>query len=96
MTQNLKAGDLALVISGGFSGQVVELVRFVEPGEMVVSPAGKMYEFRPAAGIGGWLCNCGLEKVVKHEKNLMPLRGSGVQTLKLDRGEICYLFKVPA
>lgn len=75
MTSNFKPGDLALVIAGGFLGQAVELIRFIQPGETVVSPTGKIYEFRPKAGVGGWLCSSDAEMVVKHEKNLMPLRG---------------------
>eukprot|EP01133_Synstelium_polycarpum_P006199 gene6199-7180_t len=45
-------GDLALVISGGYLGETAELVRFVMPGDLIVSPTtGKVYEFRPAAGL---------------------------------------------
>lgn len=76
MTYNFKPGDLALVISGGYMGETAELVRFVLPGEVVVSPVtGKKYQFRPAAGIGGWMCRFRGEWAIKHEKNLMPLRG---------------------
>jgi len=71
-----KPGDLALVVSGGFMGETAELIRFVLPGDVVVSPtSGKKYQFRPAAGIGGWLCKFRSEWAIKHEKNLMPLRG---------------------
>lgn len=71
-----KPGDLALVISGGKLGETAELVRFVEPGDLVVSPTtGKEYQFRPAAGVGGWLCCFRDCMAIKHEKNLMPLRG---------------------
>jgi len=76
MSHNFKPGDLALVISGGFLGETAELLRFVLPGEEVVSPSsGKIYVFRPAAGVGGWLCRFRSEWAIKHEKNLMPLRG---------------------
>lgn len=76
MSHNFKPGDLALVISGGRMGETAELVRFVLPGDVVVSPAaGKVYEFRPAAGVGGWLCKFSFMHAIKHEKNLMPLRG---------------------
>ncbi|WP_440064825.1 hypothetical protein ACTAB2_05600 [Pseudomonas syringae] len=75
MSNQFKPGDLALVIAGGFLGQALELIRFVQPGETVVSPTGKIYEFRPKAGIGGWLCASDSEMVIKHEKNLIPLRG---------------------
>lgn len=75
MSHQFKPGDLALVIAGGFLGQAVELIRFIQPGETVVSPAGKIYEFRPKAGVGGWLCSSDAEMVVKHAKNLMPMRG---------------------
>lgn len=71
-----KAGDLALVISGGFLGQVIVLERFVSPGDEIISrTTGKLYQFRPAAGVGGWLCAYSEGQVIKHEKNLMPLRG---------------------
>lgn len=76
MSHNFKPGDLALVIAGGHLGEVAELVRFVLPGEVVVSPTtGKEYQFRPAAGIGGWLCGFKYMHAIKHEHNLMPLRG---------------------
>lgn len=75
MSHQFKPGDLALVIAGGFLGRAVELIRFVLPGETVVSPTGKIYEFRPKAGVGGWLCASDAEMVIKHEKNLMPLHG---------------------
>jgi hypothetical protein len=76
MSHLFKPGDLALVISGGFMGETAELIRFVLPGEVVVSPGtGKKYQFRPAAGIGGWMCRFREEWAIKHEKNLMPLRG---------------------
>ena len=76
MSHNFKPDDLALVISGGYLGETAELVRFVMPGDLIVSPTtGKVYEFRPAAGVGGWLCKFRCMHAVKHEKNLMPLRG---------------------
>ncbi|BBP76502.1 hypothetical protein PHLH7_26060 [Pseudomonas sp. Ost2] len=76
MSHNFKPGDLALVISGGCLGETAELVRFVMPGDLIVSPTtGKLYEFRPTAGVGGWLCKFACMHAVKHEKNLMPLRG---------------------
>jgi hypothetical protein len=76
MSHQFKPGDLALVISGGYMGETAELIRFVVPGEVVESPtSGKKYQFRPAAGIGGWLCSFRAEWAIKHEKNLMPLRG---------------------
>lgn len=76
MSHNFKPGDLALVISGGYLGETAELVRFVMPGDLIVSPTtGKVYEFRPAARVGGWLCKFRCSHAVKHEKNLMPLRG---------------------
>lgn len=76
MSHNFKPGDLALVISGGKLGETAELIRFVMPGDVVISPtSGKEYEFRPAAGVGGWLCSFRDCQAVKHEKNLMPLRG---------------------
>ena len=76
MSHNFKSGDLALVISGGYLGETAELMRFVMPGDVIVSPTtGKVYEFRPAAGVGGWLCKFRSMHAVKHEKNLMPLRG---------------------
>lgn len=78
MSHQFKPGDLALVIAGRFLGQAVELIRFVQPGERVVSPTGKIYEFRPKAGVGGWLCASDSAMVIKHEKNLMPLRGDFV------------------
>lgn len=76
MTNNFKPGDLALVISGGLLGQAVLLERFVSPGDEIISrTTGKLYQFRPAAGVGGWLCAYNEGQVIKHEKNLMPLRG---------------------
>lgn len=76
MSNQFKPGDLALVISGGYLGETAELVRFVLPGDVIVSPTtGKVYEFRPAAGVGGWLCKFRYMHAIKHEKNLMPLRG---------------------
>lgn len=80
MNNQFKPGDLALVISGGKLGETAELVRFVLPGDVVIShTTGKEYEFRPAAGIGGWLCIFRDCQAVKHEKNLMPLRGEREQ-----------------
>lgn len=71
-----KPGDLALVVSGGKLGEMAELIRFVQPGDIVVSPTtGKEYQFRPDAGVGGWLCGFRDCQAVKHEKNLMPLKG---------------------
>ena len=76
MTNNFKPGDLALVIAGGHSGETAELIRYVEPGDVVVSPtSGKSYQFRPSAGVGGWLCSFRDCLAIKHEMNLMPLRG---------------------
>jgi hypothetical protein len=76
MSHNFKPGDLALVISGGYMGETAELMHFVMPNEVVVSPtSGKKYQFRPLAGIGGWMCRFRGEWAIKHEKNLMPLRG---------------------
>ncbi len=76
MSHQFKSGDLALVISGGYLGETAELVRFVLPDEVVVSPrTGKKYQFRPAAGIGGWMCSFRDEWAIKYEKILMPLRG---------------------
>ncbi|WP_426125208.1 hypothetical protein [Pseudomonas sp. PSPC2-3] len=76
MNHNFKPGDLALVISGGYMGQTAELMHFVMPNEVVVSPvSGKKYQFRPSAGIGGWMCRFRDEWAIKHEKNLIPLRG---------------------
>lgn len=76
MSHNFKPGDLALVISGGKLGETAELVRFVMPGDLIISATtGKVYEFRPASKVGGWLCNFRDCQAVKHEKNLMPLRG---------------------
>lgn len=76
MSHNFKPGDLALVIAGGHLGETAEIIRFVQPGEVVVSPSsGRKYQFRPAAGIGGWLCSFKDCQAIKHEKNLMPLRG---------------------
>lgn len=81
MSHQFKPGDLALVIAGGYMGFTAELVRFVLPGEVVVSPvSGKKYQFRPAAGIGGWMCRFRDEWAIKHEKNLMPLRGDFAPT----------------
>lgn len=75
MSHNFKPGDLALVISGGKLGETAELVRFVMPGDLISSTTGKVYEFRSASKVGGWLCNFRDCQAVKHEKNLMPLRG---------------------
>ena len=76
MDNQFKAGDLALVIAGGHLGETAELIRYVQPGEVVVSPtSGKEYQFRPSAGVGGWLCIFSDFLAIKHEKNLMPLRG---------------------
>lgn len=76
MSHQFKPGDLALVIAGGHLGETAEIIRFVQPGEVVVSPtSGKTYQFRPAAGVGGWLCSFKDCLAIKHEKNLMPLRG---------------------
>lgn len=75
MNNQFKAGDLALVIGGGFMGQVAELVDWVKPGDIVTGPTGKQYVYTPAAGCCGWLCRFGDEMAVKYEKYLMPLRG---------------------
>jgi hypothetical protein len=76
VSHQFKPGDVALVVSGEYLGEIADLVRFVMPGDMVVSPTtGKVYEFRPSAGVGGWLCKFRCSHAVKHEKNLMPLRG---------------------
>lgn len=91
MGHQFKPGDLALVISGGYLGETAELVRFVMPGELIVSPTtGKVYEFRPAEGVGGWLCKFRFMHAVKHEKNLMPLRGDfAPEMLKSQESEQC-------
>lgn len=71
-----KAGDLALCLSGAMLGQAVELIRFVEPGDVVKSIDGKRaYVFRPTLEIGGWHVAAGDDSSVVHEKNLMPLKG---------------------
>jgi hypothetical protein len=76
MNNQFKPGDLALVIAGGHVGETASLIRFVEPGEVLVSPTtGKEYQFRPTLGVGGWLCKFRDFHAIKHEKNLMPLRG---------------------
>lgn len=76
MDHQFKPGDLALVIAGGLLGHSVVLERFLLPGDEVVSSStGKHYQFRPVAGTGGWLCAYSHGQVIKHEKNLMPLRG---------------------
>jgi len=81
MSHQFKAGDFALVISGGYLGETAELLHFVVPNEVVVSPtSGKKYQFRPAAGVGGWMCRFRNEWAIKHEKNLMPLRGDFAPT----------------
>ncbi|HEK3311051.1 TPA: hypothetical protein VDU70_002201 [Pseudomonas aeruginosa] len=71
-----KAGDLALSLSGPLMGQAVELIRFVNPGDIVTSIDGqRSYVFCPSEGIGGWHVAVGNESVVQYEKHLMPLRG---------------------
>lgn len=72
-----KAGDLALCLGGFLMGQAVELIRFVEPGDVVKSIGGRRsYVFRPSLGIGGWHVASGMSSCVAHEKDLMPLRGN--------------------
>lgn len=87
MNKNLKSGDLALVIAGGFSGQIVELIRLVMPGEVVASPTGKLYQFRPALSFEGWLCQYGSGLVMKHERNLMLLGDSATDLIQ--EQELC-------
>ncbi|ENM5223825.1 hypothetical protein AB7124_004967 [Pseudomonas aeruginosa] len=71
-----KAGDLALSLSGPFMGQAVELIRFVNPGDIVTSIDGqRSCVFCPSEGIGGWHVAAGNQSAVMYEKHLMPLRG---------------------
>ncbi|MFJ4055792.1 hypothetical protein ACIPZC_20385 [Pseudomonas sp. NPDC089743] len=106
MTQNLKAGDLAL-ITGAFSvteniGRSVELVEFVPPFCSVFCQDG----YFDADAPGLWIVtgndlvrNAEGGKVISNlagcdPQHLRPLRGDEVP--QLDAEEMCHLFKVPA
>lgn len=108
MSQNLKAGDLAL-ITGAFSvteniGRAVQLVEFVPPFGSVFHQDG----YFDADAPGLWIVtaddlvrNAEGGKVVSNlagcdPQHLRPIRGGEVPTPKLEVEEFCHLFRVPA
>lgn len=70
-----KEGDIALVIGGNaFLGSQVEVLRWLTPGDELVHE-GAPYVYTPKTGRSAWMVSCGARFGVKHESNLMPLRG---------------------
>ncbi|MFS0827616.1 hypothetical protein [Pseudomonas phoenicis] len=96
MSQNFKAGDLALTLVFDTEirqGSQVELVERIQKGQMLVGKKGQM-----KAPTAGWYVAhpAARQKVAYGESELMPLRGDGVPLPELDMQENCFLFDVPA
>ncbi|MDP9528517.1 hypothetical protein [Pseudomonas protegens] len=75
MSHQFKPGDSALVIGGNaFLGSQVEISRRLNPGSEF-DHQGSQYKYTPKTGRSGWMVICGEQWGVKHESQLMPLRG---------------------
>ncbi|PZW76621.1 hypothetical protein DFS21_11073 [Pseudomonas sp. 2848] len=96
MSQNLQSGDLALTLVFDTEipqGSQVELVERIQKGQLLIGKDRQM----KAPTAGWYVTQAGTSaKVAYGDAELMPLRGKGVPTPKLEVEEICYLFKVPA
>ena len=96
MSQNMQPGDLALTLvfdSEISQGSQVELIERIQKGQILVGKDRQM----KAPTAGWYVTHLGTSaKVAYGDAELMPLRGKGVSTPKLEVEEICYLFKVPA
>lgn len=70
-----KPGDTALVVGGSFLlGREVELVKWVEPGQVWDVFNGVEYYLNPESPSGGWHVRAGSAAGLKAEGHLMPLR----------------------
>lgn len=68
-----KPGDIALVIGGNaFLGCQVDIYQWVNPGEDFDTDNAS---YRYKNGRSGWVVVCGGRCAVKHESQLMPLKG---------------------
>lgn len=74
MSHQFKAGDLALVIAGIFCGEVVEVMGWVTPGQIVESRKGDLFQLTAGSDSGWHVCSRGNEGI-KAPHHLMPLRG---------------------
>ncbi|MFJ2970774.1 hypothetical protein [Pseudomonas fulva] len=96
MSQSLKPGDLALTLvfdSEIPQGSQVELIERIQKGQILVGKDRQM-----KAPTAGWYVTNQVmaAKVAYGDAELMPIRGEGRSSLKLEAEEICFLFKVPA
>ncbi len=96
MSQSMQSGDLALTLVFDAEipqGSQVELAERIEKGQLLV---GKSVQMK-APTAGWYVTHLGASvRVAYGDSELMPLRGSGVPTPKLEREEICHLFRVSA
>ncbi|MFG0849629.1 hypothetical protein ACF8R4_08105 [Pseudomonas sp. FYR_2] len=96
MTKNLQSGDLALTLVFDAvipQGSQVELAERIEKGQLLV---GKSFQMK-APTAGWYVTHLGTSvRVAYGDSELMPLRGGGVPPPKLEREEICHLFRIPA
>lgn len=77
MGNQFKPGDPALVIGGDlFLGESVEIVKWVNPGDIYHVKGRMEICLDPKAPHGGWAATNGRSIGVKIDRNLMPLRGN--------------------
>ncbi|MCP3790646.1 MULTISPECIES: hypothetical protein [Pseudomonas] len=96
MSQKMQQGDLALTLvfdSEIPQGSHVELIERIQKGQILVGKDRQM-----KAPTAGWYVTnlVTAAKVAYGDAELMPIRGKGWSSLKLEAEEICFLFKVPA
>ncbi|WP_296277826.1 hypothetical protein [Pseudomonas sp. UBA7530] len=72
-----KSGDMALVVGGKvLLGCEVEIIKWVQPGQVYAVVRGVTYGLDPASPGGGWHVRNGTTTGIKEERHLMPLRGN--------------------
>lgn len=71
-----KSGDTALVVGGNFLlGCEVEIIKWVDPGQVWAVVHGVEWFLDPALPGGGWHVRSGTKTGIKEERHLMPMRG---------------------
>ncbi|QXG49200.1 hypothetical protein [Pseudomonas viridiflava] len=78
MSHQFKSGDLALIVRGPNTGNCVECIAFLRPGEMVGGFEG--YQGGPELGNmsheSAWIVRfANLDVALERPRDLMPLRG---------------------
>ncbi|MFG0272300.1 hypothetical protein [Pseudomonas sp. zjy_14] len=96
MSQNMQPGDLALTLVFDTEipqGSQVELAERIQKGQLL---GGKTRQMK-APTAGWYVTHLGTAaRVAYGDAELMPLRGNGVPTPRLEVEEICHIFQVPA